>query len=231
MKILSVDTSSIVCSVAILDDLNVLYEKSIDNALTHSEKLMPMIKEGLETIGLTIKDIDLFACSRGPGSFTGIRIGISTIKAFIDVFEKPAIGITSLEGLAYNIDNEGLILSLIDAKNDNAYAGLFSLQNGKYTPVSECMADNIDNILSYLKKYSNSNITFVGDGLHVYKDKLFSAFPHCTFADDILNKNNAISIGIAAFNKYNNGEFFNSLSPLYLRKSQAERMLEEGKNK
>ena len=92
MKILSVETSSPICSVSILEDEHVIYEKTIENSLSHSENLMPIIKTAFDETNLELKDINLFACSKGPGSFTGIRIGISTIKAFVDVFETPEIG-------------------------------------------------------------------------------------------------------------------------------------------
>lgn len=121
MKILSIDTSSCICSVAILEDEKIIKEISNEDGNTHSVKLMPQIEQIFKETNLTLNDIDLFACDKGPGSFTGIRIGISTIKAFCDVTNVPAIGIPSLMALAYNIDFNGYICSLIDAKNSNVY--------------------------------------------------------------------------------------------------------------
>lgn len=121
MKILSIDTSSNVCSVAILEDKNVIKEISNEDGNTHSVKLMPQIEQIFSQTNLTLNDIDLLVCDKGPGSFTGIRIGISTIKAFHDVTNTPSIGITSLMALAYNVDFDGYICSLIDAKNNNVY--------------------------------------------------------------------------------------------------------------
>ena len=122
MKILSIDTSSKICGVAVLEDGNLLKEILQDNGLTHSETLMPIIKNTLESLNLSLNDIDLIVCDKGPGSFTGIRIGVATTKAFSDSLGIPAIGVSSLETLAYNVQDNGVICSLIDAKNDNVYA-------------------------------------------------------------------------------------------------------------
>ena len=126
MKILSIDTSSKICSVSILEDTTVILEKHTNDEKTHSQNLMPLIDGLFKDTNLTLDNIDLLACSQGPGSFTGIRIGIATIKAFADAKNIPVVGVTSLESLAYNITESGLIVSLIDAKNDNVYYSLFS---------------------------------------------------------------------------------------------------------
>lgn len=230
MKILSVETSSPICSVSILDNENIIYEKEIDNALSHSENLMPMIKEAFEYTNLSLEDIDLFACSKGPGSFTGIRIGISSIKAFVDVYGKTSIGISSLEGLVYNENSSEIVCSIINAKNNNAYAGLFKKEKDYYILVNNFLSDSIENIIESLKEYKQESITFVGDGVEEFEGILLEDFPNCKFSSN--NKCNSVSIGIAAFKHYNNNlHFDDSLSPLYLKKSQAERQLEEGKLK
>lgn len=229
MKILSVETSSIVCSVAILDNTTILYQNSIDNALSHSENLMPMIKKAFDETNLTLEDIDLLACSKGPGSFTGIRIGISTIKAFEDVYNKLSFGISSLEGLAYNIQNSKYVCSIINAKNNNAYAALFENKNDIYELKLDYLSTDINSIIGTLKPFSNDEITFVGDGSIEFNELLKTAFRNACFAQNNANKCNAVSIGTAAFNHYkNNLNFDNSLLPMYLKKSQAERQLEEG---
>ena len=138
MKILAIDTSSKVCSVAILEDNEVINEKHIENELTHSQKLMPMIDEILKECKLSLSDFDLYACSIGPGSFTGVRIGVSTVKAFCDVTNVKVIGVSSLESLAYNTlnsniyDNTDIVCSMIDAKNDNVYCGVFKKENNYF---------------------------------------------------------------------------------------------------
>lgn len=229
MKILSIDTSSEVCSVAILEDTNVIKEISVKDGNTHSVKLMPQIEQIFKDTNLSLNDIDLFACDKGPGSFTGIRIGIATIKAFCDVTNKPSIGISSLMGLAYNIKNEGYICSLIDAKNDNVYYSLFEHSNNNYVQIGEYLSDNINYITNILKN-CNKPVFFVGNGSIVYKDVLKSVLKeNAKFESDAsLNDLSSVSIGIAAFNMYKNNKLDKcSLSPLYLKKSSAEILLEE----
>lgn len=237
MKILSIDTSSKICSVAVLEDCNVIIERNIDDGITHSQKLMPMIDDILKELNLNLANFDLFTCSVGPGSFTGVRIGVSTVKAFCDVTNIPVTSVSSLEGLAYNTlssnigNNINTVCSLIDAKNDNVYCGIFKNENNTFIQLEDLCAKNINQVLDILEKYSSSSILFVGDGAVYHKDLILEHLPNSIFVEDELNKQTSVSIGISGFNKYNKGIYgdSNSLSPLYLRKSQAERAL-EGEN-
>ncbi len=230
MKILSISTSSNICSAAILEDTTLIKEISIDDANTHSVKLMPIINDLLKTTNLSIFDIDLFACDKGPGSFTGIRIGISTIKAFCDVTSQPNIGISSLEALAYSYNFEGLICTLIDAKNDNVYYSLFEHKNGIYTQIGEFLAENIHNITEILK-ICNKPVFFVGNGSMIYKDVLKSSLNQNAIikTNPLYTNLSAYSVGKAAFDDFSHNKFC-PMTPLYLKKSNAERELEE-KNK
>ena len=224
MKILSIDTSSKICTVCIYEDNNVLIELNNDDERTHSQKLMPMIQKAFESVNLTLNDINLIACAKGPGSFTGIRIGIATAKAFSDVKKIPVVGVTSLEGLAYNLGSSGLICSLIDAKNNNVYYGLFEFENNELKNTFILSSDNIENVITYIDTLQTnySSISFIGDGAYLYKNlivsKLSNKFNNITFAEDTKNLANSISIAKAAYNKYNHGEFgdSNSLVPTYL---------------
>lgn len=230
MKILAIDTSSKICSVSILEDNTVIIEKHNDDEKTHSQKLMPLIDELLKQANLTLDNIDLLACSQGPGSFTGIRIGISTVKAFADVKNIPIIGVTSLESLAYNVNTSGLIATLIDAKHDNVYFALYELKDGVYSTIIDPTSENISNVIEVLKNY-NDTITFVGDGSEVHKDLLSSQFKNCVFASSDQNVQTSISIGKSAFDKYSTNDYqpVYSVSPIYLKKSQAEINLENSK--
>ena len=226
MKILSIDTSSKICSVAVLEDNNVIIEKNIDDSLTHSQKLMPMIDNILNELNMKLTDFDLFSCSVGPGSFTGVRIGVSTVKAFCDVTNVPVTSVSSLEGLAYNTlssnieSNSTIVCSLIDAKNDNVYCGVFKNESDEFVQLEDLCAKNINEVLNLLDKYSSSSILFVGDGAVCHKSLILDNFRNSLFVEDELNKQTSVSIGIAGFNKYNKGIYgdSNSLSPLYLRK-------------
>ena len=184
---------------------------------------MPLIEQALFETNLTLDNIDLIVCDRGPGSFTGIRIGVGTVLAFRDSLNINCVGISSLEALAYNVKNNGLICSLIDAKNNNVYFGLFELHNGKYIQAEELGFKTIDEAISILKKYQEK-INFVGDGSLTYKDLLYENFPDCIFCEK--NELSSVSLGNAGYNSYINN-VGTSIMPLYLRKSQAERALEE----
>ena len=236
MKILCIDTSSKLCSVAILEDTQIINKIELDNGLTHSETLMPLIKQILEETKLSLSNIDLLVCDIGPGSFTGIRIGIATVKAFTDSLNIPSVGISSLEGLAYNIKNEGLICSLIDCKNNNCYYSLYELKNNTYTLLEEPKADSVENCLNYLNyKYSNSVITFIGD-VSLYKELIENTSKSFILLDNTnaqfnnvnINSNSidVYNLGIAGFNKFNKNGKDENLLPLYLKKSQAQRQLE-----
>lgn len=251
MKILAIDTSSSICSVAITEDDKKIIELHSDDEKTHSVKLMPMIDEAFKTVNLSLDDIDLMACSAGPGSFTGVRIGIATIKAFADAKKIPVVQVSSLEGLAYNMIDENiptlqltstLFCSIIDAKNNNAYCGLYRYYNNCLNQVTDLIAEDIETVIAKINTmiYSFSNqfntIVFVGDASITYKDLLNKNFAnsdiHICFAGEEKNTSNSVSIATAGYLKYKNGDYGNSniLSPIYLRKSQAERALEEKDN-
>ena len=223
MKILSIDTASDLCTVAVLEDENCIKEIIVDDARNHSEKIMPVIEQALSETNLNLKDINLFVCDKGPGSFTGIRIGVGTVLAFQDTLNKPCVGISSLEALAYNFKQDGIICSLIDAKNNNVYFGLFELKNNEYTQLDNLDFKTIDETIEILKSCT-SPITFVGDGAITHKNLLETNFENCLFAEK--NSLSSYSLGIAGLSKYKKG-IETSLMPLYLRKSQAERALEE----
>jgi len=214
MKILAVSTSSNNCSVALLEDDKCIKELNICNEKTHSEKFLPLIDELLSDTGTSLSDIKLIAVDNGPGSFTGIRIGIATIKAIAEFRNIPVVACSSLEGLAYNVQNADYICSLIDARNNQVYAAIF---DSNYNLISDYFADDINNLKSIFQKYDN--LVFVGDGAHLINVSY-------DFGNTIHSKN----IGICGYKKYLSGLATNAdnLSVLYLRKSQAERLKENG---
>lgn len=218
MKILSIDTSSNLCSVAISENTTLIKKLELNNGLTHSETLMPLVKEVLSECNISLKDINLIVSNIGPGSFTGIRIGVATCKAFSDSLNIPCIGISALEVLAYNVKNDGIICSTIDCKNDNCYFALYELTNGIYNILEEPTAKSVTEVLNLLNtKYSDKVINFIGDGI---KEKSTNCYL------DVQN------LGIAGYSKFiinnNNSE---NIIPLYLKKPQAQKQLEEKLNK
>ena len=223
MKILAIETSGKVCAVALAENDKLIMEKIIEDENTHSVKLMPLINEIFKENNMYLSDIDLFSCDIGPGSFTGIRIGVSTVKAFLDAKNKKAVGVTSLEVLARNIQEDGLICSLIDAKNDNVYYGLFEKDGKVYKQIEELRFDNIENLLRNLDD-KNKKIFFVGNGSIAHKDMIESKLKNAIIINDKeTNSLNARNIALVAFEKNKQAVDSNNLSPIYLRKSNAER--------
>ena len=224
MKILAVDTSSKICAVAILEDSNVIDEIKLDNGKTHSENLMPILKEVLEKNNITLDKIDLIAVSVGPGSFTGIRIGIASIKSIAEVYKLPVASVTSLETLARNIETEDAdttIVSLIDAKNNQVYAGFFDNQ---YNLKEDEYADDINVILEKASKYNK--FVFVGDGAEIHKELIKNKFANKEVVFAEKNSQSAINTGKLGYKKFLESNLKNAdtILPIYLRKSQAERM-------
>ena len=224
MKILAVESSCDIASVSLLEDNNLILELKEFSTANHSEALMPLIDKLLKKTNTTLDDISLFAVDNGPGSFTGIRIGLATIKAFCDVKDKQCVAVSSLEALSYTCEEDGLICSMIDAKHGNVYFGLFEKNAGKYTKLQDFAFDNIENILSNLNTLKKK-IFFVGNCGILYKDVIQSYLKKdIYFLEDSLASSKYV--GIAAFNKYKEGKVSNSLelSALYLKKSNAEEM-------
>ena len=214
MKILGISTSSNIATVCLSEDDTVIKELNIDNTKTHSETLVPLIDSLLKETTTKLSEINLLACDIGPGSFTGIRIGIATIKAISQSLNVPIVEVSSLEALAYNVQTDGMICSLIDARNSQVYMGIFDKE---YNLQEKYFADDINILLDVIKKYEN--LTFVGDGAILHQD--------------ILNGNiykeskiHAKAINECGYNKYKLGIYkdADTLGPMYLRKSQAERM-------
>lgn len=261
MKILAVDTSSKNCSVAIVEvdedkNFNVIIEKNSDDEKTHSQKLMPLIDSALKENNLSLNDINLLACCLGPGSFTGIRIGIATVKAFADAKNIPTVGVTSLESLAYNIGFNTIICPIIDCKNENVYSALFSCKNNTYLQIGDNIAENVNVVLDKFyndcdifsnhqgnlnsdgenidnnktKTDTSRKITFVGYCSTLYKDLILEKFSNFTVKFSDKNIQSGISLAKCAYDKYLKGLYGDSnyISPLYLRKSQAERQ-QDGK--
>lgn len=219
MKILAVDTSSAICSVAILEDDKLIDINELDDGKTHSENLMPLLDELLKRNSENIKDIEMIACTVGPGSFTGIRIGVATIKPIAEVLNIKVASVMSLEALARNVENKETIVSLIDARNNQVYCGIF---DKNYNKKEEYIADDINEVIKVLEKYEE--ITFVGNGAILHRELLTNSLKNVDFVEN--NKQSAENVGKIGYKKYleNNLCSADTIMPVYLRKSQAERL-------
>lgn len=228
MRILAIDTSGPNCSVAVIDEQKIIASFTINIGKTHSETLLPLVDELSKFANLSINDIDVFACCVGPGSFTGIRIGIATIKGFALSLNKPVISVSTLESLTYGIPTfDGLICSVLDARNNNVYAALYE-KDISPKMIGHYMTDSITDMLEEIKKQER-NVLFIGDGSISYHDQIKQELSEqAVFAPHYCNEQSAIFVAIAALQKYQNNEIENAdtLHPLYLKKSQAERQLE-----
>ena len=217
MKILAISTSSNIASVALTENSQTILELNVNNNKTHSETLIPLVNDLLSKTNFELSNINAIACDVGPGSFTGIRIGISSVKAIAQSLNIPVISVSSLEALAYNVQNINCntICSLIDARNNQVYAGIF---DRNFNLLENYIADDIAIIIDKLKNYKN--IVFVGDGALLHKDLLnIKEFPF----ENVIHSENIAKCGYNKF-KQNNLQTADSINPLYLRKSQAERM-------
>ncbi|MBR3254689.1 MAG: tRNA (adenosine(37)-N6)-threonylcarbamoyltransferase complex dimerization subunit type 1 TsaB [Clostridia bacterium] len=227
MKYLAIETSSALCGVCITEETNLIDKLEIENGLTHSQNLMPLIQELLDKNNLKIADINGFICDIGPGSFTGIRIGVATAKAFVDSFDNISYtGVSSLEALAYNVNINGFVASIIDCKNDNCYFALYNLNNNSLNEIISPIAVSITEMYSLLDKYKNNEITFVGDGALIYKQEITDNTKNSKFLNENENKISTYNLALAGLKKINNNTTLDLL-PLYLKKPQAERLLEE----
>lgn len=219
MKILAIDTSSKICGVALLEDDNIIDEINLDNGQTHSENLMPIIDKILSKNNVKLSEINLIGCCVGPGSFTGIRIGVATVKALAEVNNIPIASITSLEILAKLDNSEKTKVSIIDARNNQVYCGIF---DASYNKKQEYIAGDILEVIDILKKYDN--LICIGDGALLHKEIISENIKNAEFCE--YNTQKAALAGRLAYSKFlnNNLENADTITPLYLRKSQAERM-------
>ena len=229
MKILSVDSSSVTASVAITENGKILSEKFINNGLTHSQTLMPMVESAINDSGISINDIDLFAITNGPGSFTGVRIGIASVKGMADALDKKCIAISTLEAIAEPLKNDDVIAcAVMDARCNQVYTALFN--NGNR--LCEDKAILIDELGDGLKQY-DKKIVFIGDGSVLCYDKLHEIIQNCEVADENIRFVHGSSVGFVAEEKIKNQEepiSSANLVPFYLRLPQAERELNNKKS-
>ena len=230
LKVLAVDTSSNVATAAIVDDDKLVGEYVLNHKKTHSQKIMPMIEEILKSAELKVQDIDVFAAANGPGSFTGLRIGVATIKSLAHVANKPVVGISTLDGLAFNLPFcKYTICPIMDAKRDQVYNAMYTWMDKTFYIVTPHRAVPIDQVIEEIKT-ANVKVMFNGDGVPVYRERLVEELGElCEFAPSSCNMQRASAIAELALQRAKIGdvERYMSMVPFYLRKSQAEREYEE----
>ena len=230
MKILAIDSSGQVASVAIVTDEAVLAEYSVNYKKTHSQTLLPMVEEVMKMTGTEGKDLDAVAVTNGPGSYTGLRIGSSTVKGLAMVWDKPIIPVPTVDTLAANYaDYDGLICPLMDARRGQVYTGLYRFTDGKLTTVVPQVCTMLEDILAKVNALGEK-VIFLGDGVPVHRQEIAGqvTVPY-TLAPMHRSVQSAASLGYLACTYLREGKTVTAteLVPEYLRLSQAEREREE----
>ena len=226
MKILAFDSTAKVASVAVTEGDRALLSYSIDNGLTQSELLLPMAESALKALRLDFSDIGAYAVTVGPGSFTGVRIGVSLVKGLAFSKGVPCVPISTLEALSENLrGTEGIIAPVMDARRSQVYTAIFESDGNKITRLTEDMAIPIAELYERLKAYGKKAY-LVGDGYDItYKALSEMGLDTLAITPPLLRMQNAASVGRIAAIKLGQGEHTtdSSLSPIYLRMPQAER--------
>ncbi|WP_316637303.1 tRNA (adenosine(37)-N6)-threonylcarbamoyltransferase complex dimerization subunit type 1 TsaB [uncultured Ruminococcus sp.] len=222
MLICSVDSSATPASVCLFEDDKIIAEYYLNTGFTHSQTLMAMLESVLKISGKRADDIDLYAVNSGPGSFTGVRIGVSAVKGMAYAQDKPCVEVSTLESMAYNfLDSHTIVCACMDARRKQVYHGLFRVDGDRIERLCEDKAIAIEELLSGLP--NGEEIILVGDGAElVYQS---AEEPAVKLAPPNLRYQRASSVALAAVETYNRGEAVSpaALMPRYLRLSQAER--------
>ena len=220
MKILSITTATNHLSVA-LNDGDKIVEKNEEDHRNHSEHLDPLITELLKENNLTLKDIDRFAVAEGPGSYTGLRIGITTAKMFASILNKDLVGVSTLAALTNGV-NDGVFVSELDARNKNFFAGVYRKVNGKLENLVPDGHYHLDDLINKVKELELSEeVVFVGSPIDKYRAEIAELLGSENFkqaAGD--NQIHAGEIGKLALNKEAIDP--DKMVPKYLRRTQAE---------
>ena len=226
MKILGLDSSGIVASVAIVEDDVLIAEYTVNYKKTHSQTLLPMLDEIAKMTELDLNSIDAIAVAAGPGSFTGLRIGSATAKGLGLALKKPLIAIPNVEGLAYNLyDMSGLICPIMDARRKQVYTGIYRFTDHQLKVVEDQMAVPMETVIEKLNQYGEA-VTFLGDGVPVFHELIAEKMtvPY-SFAPAHVNKQRAAAVAALGEIYYRQGKTETAMEhvPDYLRVSQAER--------
>lgn len=233
MKILAFDSTARAASCALVDDGKLLGHYNIDNGLTQSELLLPMAEDMLRSLGLTFDDVDAYAAATGPGSFTGVRIGVSLVKGLAFGKNKPCISVSTLEALAENIAAlDGILLPCMDARRAQVYNAVFSSDGSSLTRLTEDRAVALTDLCEEMKNYPNRKIYLSGDGYKVAKQAFDKSGIKTENTPELLINESAASVAAVAYRKLLAGDTLTDgeISPGYLRLPQAERERIEKEN-
>ena len=226
MKILALETSAKAVSAAVSEDGKILCSGYQDTGLTHSRTLMPIVEHILKNTGLTVADMDAIAVAAGPGSFTGIRIGVAAAKGLAFAADKPAVGVSTLAAMARNVAFcDGLVICAMDARRQQVYNALFEAKDGQLTRLTPDRAIALEELAEELRSDPRPK-TVVGDGARLCFAHLTEAGISCRLAPAQLVMQNAMSVALEAEAMAAEGKLVSAqaLEPVYLRPAQADRL-------
>jgi tRNA threonylcarbamoyladenosine biosynthesis protein TsaB len=220
MNILALDTSAAAASVAIVREGRLICECYLNRGLTHSQVLMQLLDNALSAADLHIQEVGAIACSVGPGSFTGVRIGVATARGLTSALGVRAVGINTLDALGYNAAGfAGRVCPMMDARRGQVYCAVY--ENGDFSqPAMEYDALSLEEAV-----LRAGAAVFVGDAAHIYRDRILAIQKEARFLPEGHNLQRASSVAALAALRLERGEggSADSLVPFYLRRPQAER--------
>ena len=227
MKILAIDSSAVSCSVAVSEGETVLASAFVNNGLTHSQTLMPMVEDVLQKAALSVHDIDLFAVTNGPGSFTGVRIGVAALKGLAFADQKPCVGISTLEAIAANCEApDAIVIACMDARRAQVYTAAFESVSLKRLTPDEAVS--IESLIPRIKSYPKK-VYLCGDGARLAYSILGEQCENVFLVSDDKLYQNAEKVCALALKYKDLARDAALLMPTYLRPSQAERELKKRK--
>lgn len=227
MRILAIDTSTMLGGIAIMDESLLIAESRLNVRSTHSERLMTEIEHCLKQSGIKISDIDVFAVAIGPGSFTGLRIGLSTVKGFSYATGKPIVSVPTLEALVWNFPYSRYpVCTMLDARKKEVYAALFKWEEGNFIRlINGTSAKPEEFTRDALRVTHDDKFIFAGEGVILYRDKIIEVIGEkAIFASPEKTVPSPANVAALGLKKAKAGEFSEpiSLTPMYIRKSEAE---------
>ena len=224
MKILALESSAKAASCAVMADGEVLATAWQATGLTHSRTLLPMVEDMLKNSELSVQDMDAIAVAAGPGSFTGLRIGISAVKGLAWAAEKPCVAVSTLEAMAWPLAHlEGIVVCAMDARRQQIYNAVFLAEGGELTRLREDRAISLEDAAADLAEMDGP-MYIVGDGARMCFDFLAEKGVDCQLAPAHLRLQSAVGVGLAAYRGWPEAAVSaQELAPVYLRLSQAER--------
>lgn len=233
MKIIGMDSSGLTASVAIVEDDKLTAVYSVNYKKTHSQTLVPMLDEIAKMTELDLGTVDAIAIAKGPGSFTGLRIGSATAKGLGLALSIPIVEVPTTDALAYNyFGTDRLICPIMDARREQVYTGLYEFKDDELNVLKEATAEPIEETVERVNSYGR-HVIFLGDGVSVFKEKILSLIKvPVTFSDAAKCMQSAASVATLGLKLFKEGKAVPASEhvPDYLRLSQAEREKAEKEN-